>query len=284
MAFTKMTPVQASTIPLFLGNKDVVVEAVTGSGKTLAFLIPIIERLLRAGSEIDEDEEDTGRKKKRRKEKKLDKGRKRGQVGAIVISPTRELASQIYNVLLSLLEFHEPSAARLPNAVQVDLGEVTEEEAAAKKKEEEEMNDVTESIKPLPKSSSVGPRITPLLLLGGAQSPAVDLKTFLAHDPNVLIGTPGRLNELLSSPYVHCTAESFEVLVLDEADRLLDMGFQETLAKIISRLPKQRRTGLFSATVSDAVVGSLVKTGLRNPVKVVVKVRGEGAEKRTPAR
>jgi ATP-dependent RNA helicase DDX55/SPB4 len=66
MGFEKMTPVQASTIPLFLGNKDVVVEAVTGSGKTLAFLIPIVEKLLRG-------------------EKPLP----RHHVGAVVISPTR---------------------------------------------------------------------------------------------------------------------------------------------------------------------------------------------------
>ena len=289
MGFVKMTPVQASTMPLFLGNKDVVVEAVTGSGKTLAFLIPVVERLLRGGSGMGEDGE--GEKKR------LDKGRKRGQVGAVIISPTRELAVQIYNVLVSLLAFHGPSAAALPGqpdgGVKVDVyrDEGGDEEVYGKGNEEEEieedMNDITESIQPLPESATRGPRITPQLLLGGVQSPAVDLKAFLAHDPNILIGTPGRLNELLSSPYVHCTAESFEVLVLDEADRLLDLGFKDTLTKIIEKLPKQRRTGLFSATVSDAVVGGLVRTGLRNPVKIVVKVRGEegeGEERRIPAR
>jgi len=128
-----------------------------------------------------------------------------------------------------------------------------------------------------------GPRIKPLLLLGGNSSPAQDLRNFLEQSPNLLIGTPGRLNELLSSQHVHCSNDTFEALVLDEADRLLDLGFKETLTKIISRLPKQRRTGLFSASISDAVVGSLVRAGLRNPVKVVVKVRGEHEEKRTPA-
>lgn len=105
----------------------------------------------------------------------------------------------------------------------------------------------------------------------------------MEQSPNLLVGTPGRLNELLASQHVHCSTDSFEALVLDEADRLLDLGFKETLTKIISRLPKQRRTGLFSASISDAVVGSLVRAGLRNPVKVVVKVRGEDEEKRTPA-
>lgn len=66
LGFSRMTPVQGSTIPLFMGNKDVVVEAVTGSGKTLAFLIPVVERLLRLEEPI-----------------------KRHHVGAIIVSPTR---------------------------------------------------------------------------------------------------------------------------------------------------------------------------------------------------
>ncbi|RPB24892.1 DEAD-domain-containing protein [Terfezia boudieri ATCC MYA-4762] len=288
MGFTKMTPVQASTMPLFLGNKDVVVEAVTGSGKTLAFLIPVVERLLRSGGLKDVVEDGVGKNGPERT-------RKRGQVGAVIISPTRELAMQIHNVLLSLLAFHAPSAITMPGGgVRADVENIREsrdmrregKEQDWEEEEEEVMNDITESIEPLPKSEATGPRITPQLLLGGIQTSAVDLKRFLAYDPNILIGTPGRLNELLSSPYVHCTAESFEVLVLDEADRLLDLGFEDTLTKIISKLPKQRRTGLFSATVSDAVVGGLVRTGLRNPVKIVVKVMGEGGdgkEKRTPA-
>ncbi|KAG9560203.1 hypothetical protein KCU79_g7809, partial [Aureobasidium melanogenum] len=73
MGFQRMTPVQASTIPLFMGHKDVVVEAVTGSGKTLSFLIPAVERLLRVDEPI-----------------------KKHHVGAIIISPTRELATQIH--------------------------------------------------------------------------------------------------------------------------------------------------------------------------------------------
>lgn len=66
MGFTRMTPVQASAIPLFMGHKDVVVEAVTGSGKTLAYLIPVVERLLRLEAPV-----------------------RRHHVGAIILSPTR---------------------------------------------------------------------------------------------------------------------------------------------------------------------------------------------------
>src|SRR6266540_3760194 len=66
MGFTQMTPVQASTIPLFMKHKDVVVEAVTGSGKTLAFVIPVLERLIRRETQL-----------------------KRDEIGALVITPTR---------------------------------------------------------------------------------------------------------------------------------------------------------------------------------------------------
>ncbi|KAF3491442.1 uncharacterized protein GIQ15_00959 [Arthroderma uncinatum] len=239
MGFSRMTPVQASVIPLFMGNKDVVVEAVTGSGKTMSFLIPVVEKLLR-----------------------LDAPVKKHHVGAIIVSPTRELAEQIYTVLLSLLAFHGPSASKL---AQVDG-------------KEPELD--PETGKPY-RSSAL--KVLPQLLLGGTTTPAQDLSVFLNRSPNLLISTPGRLLELLSSPHVHCPQSSFEVLVLDEADRLLDLGFKDDLQKILGRLPKQRRTGLFSASVSEAV-DQIVRVGLRNPIKIAVKVRGAGAEdKRTPA-
>jgi len=234
MGFARMTPVQASTIPLFIGNKDVVVEAVTGSGKTLAFLIPVIEKLLR-----------------------LDEPIKKHHIGAIIISPTRELASQIHSVLLQLLGFHGPSAALLRPP--------DDEEAA-------------------PQASSRTLKVVPQLLLGGLTPTAQDLSTFLKTSPNLLIATPGRLLELLSSPHVHCPQSSFEVLVLDEADRLLDLGFKDDLQKILQRLPKQRRTGLFSASVSEAV-DQLIRVGLRNPVRISVKVKSASGslDQRTPA-
>jgi ATP-dependent RNA helicase DDX55/SPB4 len=197
----------------------------------LAFLIPVVEKLLR-----------------------LEEPTKKHHVGAIIVSPTRELATQIHSVLLSLLAFHAPSAELL------------------KPSEEGEQ-----------KRSTTIATVLPQLLLGGTTTPAQDLSRFLKHSPNLLISTPGRLLELLSSPHVHCPQSSFEVLVLDEADRLLDLGFKDDLQKILSRLPKQRRTGLFSASVSEAV-GEIVRVGLRNPVKIAVKVKSAaGDDKRTPA-
>lgn len=133
--------------------------------------------------------------------------------------------------------------------------------------------------------SSSSHAIVPQLLLGGDTSTAHDLAHFIQWSPNLLIATPGRLLELLSSRQVLCPQSSFEVLVLDEADRLLDLGFKEDLQKILGRLPKQRRTGLFSASVSEAI-DQIVRVGLRNPVKIAVKVKSlsGGDDKRTPSR
>ena len=158
----------------------------------------------------------------------------------------RELTTQIFNVCETLLKFYSKS---------------TENE-----------ND-----------TSTDCPIRPQLLVGGTLPPAQDLKHFLSNSCNLLIATPGRLNDLLASQYVHTS--TFEVLVLDEADRLLSMGFKDTLVKILARLPKQRRTGLFSASVTEAVEGVLGWVGIRNGVRVNVKVRGEqDEERRTPAR
>lgn len=245
MGYKRMTPVQASTIPLFLGNKDVVVEAVTGSGKTLSYVLPVIQKILR-----------------------LEERTKKHHVASIIVSPTRELATQIHGVVQNLLAFHGPSAAALKPPDEVDGSSNIEEEEQA-----------------TPVYPSSTPVIVPQLLVGGNTSPAQDLSHFLKQSPNLLIATPGRLIELLSSPHVLCPQSSFEILVLDEADRLLDMGFKDELQKILGRLPKQRRTGLFSASVSEAV-DQIVRVGLRNPVKIQVKVKGANGEqdRRTPSR
>lgn len=230
-----------------MAHKDVVVEAVTGSGKTLAFLLPLVERILR--------QEDATKKH---------------HVAAIVISPTRELATQIHNVLTTLLAFHGPSASAI-RALKRAMAEAEDEESATEK----------ESVDVFPANT---PKVLPQLLLGGSHAAAQDLSKFLKTSPNVLIGTPGRLLEVLSSIHVHAPQSSFELLVLDEADRLLDLGFKDDLTKILALLPKQRRTGLFSASVSEAL-DQIIRVGLRNPVRIAVKVRGTNGvqDKKTPA-
>ncbi|GAB1524137.1 ATP-dependent rRNA helicase spb4 [Rhizoctonia solani] len=249
--FSQMTPVQASAIPLFMKHKDVVVEvctikdplswlkpakAVTGSGKTLAFVVPIIEKLIRRGTPL-----------------------RKNEVGALVISPTRELAAQIHSIFQLFLEAQPPPQ---PENVHPD--------------------------DPAP-----APTYPPSLLLvsGTDSTPAQDTQRFSDTSADIVIGTPGRIEEfLLGRGSNRVSVKELEVLVLDEADRLLDLGFLGSITKILRHLPKQRRTGLFSATMTDAL-SELVRVGLRNPVRIVVKVEnkkrkaGEAvmAERRTPA-
>nr|XP_056715414.1 ATP-dependent RNA helicase DDX55 [Euleptes europaea] len=215
LRFSQMTPVQSATIPLFMTNKDVAAEAVTGSGKTLAFVIPIIEILLR-------------------REEKL----KKMQVGAIIITPTRELAMQIDEVI-SHFTTHFPQFSQC-------------------------------------------------LLIGG-NNPMEDIEKFKERGGNILVATPGRLLDMFRRKSdgldLARFVKSLDVLVLDEADRLLDMGFEASLNTILDFLPKQRRTGLFSATQTQEVE-NLVRAGLRNPVRISVKEKGVLASntQKTPTR
>lgn len=196
--FERATPVQAAAIGLLAGNKDVAVEACTGSGKTLAFVLPMVEILARASKE---------------------QSFRKHHVGAVVVSPTRELARQIFDVAA-------PFMATLPDMAP------------------------------------------PMLLVGGTDVNE-DVRAFAAAGAAALIGTPGRLDDLMLRSNAF-DAKRCELLVLDEADRLLSMGFARAINAIIARLPKQRRTGLFSATQTDEVE-ELARAGLRNPVRVTVR-------------
>jgi ATP-dependent RNA helicase DDX55/SPB4 len=244
-SFARTTPVQAMAIPLLMGNKDLVVEAVTGSGKTLAFLIPIVSRILAA-----------------------DEPNKKRHVRSIVVAPTKELASQIYDVCRELLAFHAPSAAIL----QPSTPDQTDDDSNA----DADAMDTQPSV-------PAGPYVIPQLLIGGRSKLSEDLTTFATINPNLLIGTPKRLVEVLGNSRVVLKRHVFDLLVLDEADRLLDPNFRTDLQKILEIVPKERRTGLFSASVSEAV-DELVRVGMRYPFKISAKVRSKtGAlDKKTP--
>lgn len=113
--------------------------------------------------------------------------------------------------------------------------------------------------------------VVPVPLIGGASArhgagPAPQY----AADARVLVATPGRLNAAMNAGAV--CVRRLEVLIMDEADRLLDMGFSVALTAILTRLPKQRRTGLYSATQTEQV-DELARAGLRNPVRVTVRVK-----------
>jgi ATP-dependent RNA helicase DDX55/SPB4 len=199
LGFERPMPVQNAVIPLFLTNKDVVVEAITGSGKTLAFLLPILQKLnesIKEGSSC--------------------------RPYALVIAPTRDLASQIDSVLQTLI----PTNVRS------------------------------------------------VLLFGGNKTVAHNMYKYEAKEglpPHIIIATPGRLAKLIDTCDFSLKADlkNLQMLVLDEADRILDLGFSETLTSILEFLPKQRRTGLFSATQTEKLE-DIIRAGLRNPVRVTV--------------
>ncbi|XP_002157158.1 ATP-dependent RNA helicase DDX55 [Hydra vulgaris] len=198
LGFTKPTPVQAMCIPLILSRKDVVAEAVTGSGKTVAFLVPIVEILIN-------------------REEKL----KTFDIGAIVLTPTRELAQQISKVLEHFTQ---------------------------------ESN------------------LSQILFVGG-KSIKENISSFNDNGGNIVIATPGKLLALFESKDIDLkvAVKSLEILILDEADRLLsNSNFEQALTQIFHYLPKQRRTSLFSATQTDKVE-SFIRAGLRNPVQVLVR-------------
>lgn len=121
--------------------------------------------------------------------------------------------------------------------------------------------------------------VIPVPLVGGVESKsaAPDAKY---KDHRLIISTPGRLAAALESNSL--SHNSLEVLILDEADRLLDMGFSVTLTSILTRLPRQRRTGIYSATQTDEVI-SLARAGLRNPVRVIIKVASVQGKRAIPA-
>lgn len=202
LGYPNMTPCQAAGVSPIVQHQDVAVDAETGSGKTLSFLVPIAQLLLYAPNTRSR--------------------RPCPSVRALVIVPTRELASQVHAVATALF-------TELPGD------------------------------------------IAPVPLIGGesAKHGAGPLPQH-ASDTRLVIATPGRLNAALNSSAVDC--RKLEVLIMDEADRLLDMGFSVALTAILTRLPKQRRTGLYSATQTEQVE-ELARAGLRNPVRVTVRVK-----------
>ncbi len=97
-----------------------------------------------------------------------------------------------------------------------------------------------------------------------------------ARSAHVLVATPGRLNDLLERKAV--TLDGVEILVLDEADRMLDMGFKPQVDRIVRRLPRARQTMFFSATL-DATVGELARAYTSNPVRCEAAPLGHGDER-----
>ena len=183
------TPVQEKVIPPILEGHDIIASAQTGTGKTAAFLLPIISRLL--------------------------KHRIEGQISALVVVPTRELAIQIGQHLEGLSYFTNISSISVFGGN--DGGNFATEKQA------------------------------------------------LRMGADIVVCTPGRMIAHLNMGYV--ALKQLQFLVLDEADRMLDMGFNDDIMKILSFVPANRQTLLFSATMPEKIL-RLAKSILRNPVQI----------------
>lgn len=152
-------------------------------------------------------------------------------VGCVALAPTRELAGQIHEVLSAYLE----SAAR--------------------------------------EDAKSGLKIGKMLMVGGSDVKAsanIIQRADVPQQLQVVVATPGRLRAVLALTGTSLNMKPVEVLVLDEADRLLELSFGPDVQAILASLPKQRRTGLFSATLTTELK-TLMKTGMRNPVHVCVR-------------
>lgn len=185
--YQKPTPIQTSAIPLALSGHDLIGTAQTGTGKTAAFVLPILQKLL------------TGPRKRTR---------------ALIVTPTRELAEQIHQVIGSL---------------------------------------------------SRGTNIRSITVYGGVG--AAKQIDALRRGVEIVVACPGRLLDLIQKK--HAKLGSVEILVLDEADRMLDMGFLPDIKRILKHVPSQRQTMLFSATFPKEIERLAAQT-THNPKRVSI--------------
>ncbi len=188
MGFEKPTPIQEACVPLIMEGRDVLASAQTGTGKTAAFAIPILHNLLE-------------------KKKNSQEG-----IRALVITPTRELASQVDEAFFAIGYHTGLSTAKVYGG-----DDWSRQEKA------------------------------------------------LNRGTNIIVATPGRL---LDHIRIHdIDFSNLDFLILDEADRMLDMGFIPDITQIVSKLPKQRQTLLFSATIPPKIE-QLARKMMDNPERV----------------
>ncbi len=186
------TPIQQSTIPIALKGGDILGCAQTGTGKTAAFALPILQKMAQGAH-----------------------GARIRPIRTLILTPTRELAQQIYECFLSF------GARKISLRVCVIYGGVSQ----------------------------------------------VNQVETLRHGADILVATPGRLNDLVGQGLIRLN--QIDTFVLDEADRMLDMGFIRDVKRIIALLPKQRQTMFFSATM-PAEAEELAMQILKNPATVKV--------------
>lgn len=196
--YEQPTPIQQKAIPPLLDGHDLMGCAQTGTGKTCAFSVPIIQHIDR------------------------EKG-KPGVVRALILTPTRELALQIFENVCQYARYTACTAA---------------------------------------------------VIFGGvSQVPQVEA---IARGADILIATPGRLWDLMGQGIVKLG--KVECFVLDEADRMLDMGFFPDVKRIIKYLPAKRQTMLFSATIPQEIA-ALADSLLHNPARISITPSAKPVEK-----
>jgi len=211
MGLKSMTEIQAKTFAAASTGNDVLGRARTGTGKTVAFLLPAIERLLQGGE-----------------------FRQNNRVGILVISPTRELASQIGVEAEKLLTFHKSLSAKV--------------------------------------------------IFGGTNMNR-DVTMLKRGIPSILVATPGRLldhmenTKLAGLKFGENVMSQTNIVILDETDRLLDMGFRKEIKKILAYLPRKekRQTLLFSATIPSDLKPILREQMKEDYVEVDCINDGDGA-------
>eukprot|EP00923_Selenidium_pygospionis_P046001 GHVN01079393.1.p1 GENE.GHVN01079393.1~~GHVN01079393.1.p1 ORF type:complete len:737 (-),score=116.24 GHVN01079393.1:1906-4116(-) len=203
--FIRMTDIQSKAIPHALAGRDVMGQAKTGSGKTLAFVLPVLEILFR-----------------------LSWGTMDG-LGALVISPTRELATQIFEVITTVGRHHSNLSAGC--------------------------------------------------LVGGKKT---SVEARIVDQLNIVVACPGRLQQHMDES-AQWNADNLQILVVDEADRLLDRSFIGDLQTALSQLPPpgKRQTLLFSATLESSAKQTEV-VGLKSPEVITVDTDGRGIRSVAP--
>ncbi len=189
MGIQKPTPIQRESIPHILEGKDVLGIAQTGTGKTAAFLLPVIHTIIKESN--------------------------RTSVSALIVVPTRELATQIDQAISAYGYFTD---------------------------------------------------ISSMPIYGGSDGKVfTQEKHALTTGTDIIVATPGRLNMHINLGYVDFSKLKF--LILDEADRMLDMGFQPDIQRIIAQTPDNRQGLLFSATMPDTIF-NLSRGFLNNPITI----------------
>jgi superfamily II DNA/RNA helicase len=237
LGFTEPTPVQAKSIPAFLAGRDLLVSSQTGSGKTAAFMLPALHKI--ASLPVDESLEAVRpamveeRRGRGRPGKNHRGGDRYGDKGGLKTGRGAKARGPAQPSVLVLTPTRE--LAQQVTAATADFGKYLR-------------------------------HIEVTSILGGMPYPKQ--LEMLARMPDILVATPGRLLDHIGSGRIDLS--KLTMMVFDEADRMLDMGFQDDIDQILHSTPAGRQTVMFSATL-DERVSSLARRMLKDPERISIK-------------